>query len=73
MTDEVNILGELLTLGPVVTILVWIIYRQQTDIKALRKELKRLNEELREVDRSTLTVTKDLNQTLKELIASIKT
>lgn len=72
MTDEVNILGELLTLGPVVSLLVWIIYVLRKELKAEREKNAELNKELRESDREVITVMKDTNTTLEKLIVEIK-
>ena len=77
--EEATLISDLIKVGPVVTVLLLVIRFLWVDRKDLRtviankeEEIKELNKELRESAVEQITVGKDLNQTLKELIIEIK-
>jgi len=72
MTPETSIISHLITVAPVVAVLIWVVIFFRTEIKELKEERKELTAELRASEKEAITVTKDLNQTLKDLIIEIK-
>ena len=73
MTNQIDIVGQLVTVAPVVAVLIWVILHFRAEQKEYKSEIKELNEQLREEARESITVMAALNTTLKELITEIKT
>lgn len=73
MTGEIDIVGQLITVAPVVGVLFWVIFYFRGEIKEYKAEIKELNTTSKEDAVESITVIKDLNTTLKELIVEIKT
>ena len=71
MTTELDIVGHLITVAPVVAVLVWVVIHFRIQLKTKEERIDTLNDELRQSEKEAIVVMKDLNQTLKELIAGI--
>lgn len=70
---EPEIISNLITVAPVVSVLLWVILYFRAKEKEYKTEIKDLNSELRESGKENIIVMKDLNTTLKDLITEIKT
>lgn len=66
--EEATLIADLIKVGPVVTVLLFVIRFLWVDRKELKLENKLLNEEIRECGKENIIVTKDLNTTLGKLV-----
>ena len=69
---ETEIINNLITVAPVVAVLLWAVIYFRTELKEKKAEIKLLNEELRESTKEVISMTNNLNNTLKDLITEIK-
>lgn len=75
MTEEANIISNLITVSPVVGVLIYFIMYFQKVIKGYKEELKtkdeliqRLNDERKETATEIVAFGRDINTTLEKLI-----
>ena len=80
METEASLISDLIKVGPVVSVLLLVIKFMWSDRKELRTdnsakdvEIKELNKELRDSAVEQISLGKDINNTLKELITELKT
>lgn len=75
MTEEANIISNLITVSPVVGVLIYFIMYFQKVIKGYKEELKekdeliqRLNDERKDTATEIVAFGRDINSTLEKLI-----
>ena len=72
MTEQVDIVGNLINVAPVVAVLVYFIIYFKKKEKESADKIESLTNELRTSEKEAITVIKDLTVTLKDLINEIK-
>ena len=78
MTEEANIISNLITVSPVVGVLIYFILYFQKVIKAYKIEIEKKEEEIKKLYEEktaqvveVVTMAKDLNTTLEKLVDKI--
>lgn len=69
MTEQMDIMSHLITVSPALGVLVWMVIYFRSELKRKDEVIKAQSDEMRDLVREVVENGKDLNQSLKELIA----